>query len=113
LKRKEVNRARREWDSLQPVLHVNYDAANWARRWGKPLLDEVKRLREELRVKHLGRLQDMGLEHDKLDGLIDEVEKVIDELPADPLASVDSCLIAQRLHGILQPLMADHDDGDE
>jgi len=116
LKRKEVNRARREWDEISPDLHNNKTAADWARRWGQPLLDEVRRLRSELKLKNKKRravYAKLELERDDLDELIDEVEKVLDELPADPLASVDSCLITQRLTGILGPYMEDHDDGDD
>jgi hypothetical protein len=116
MRRKEVNRCRREWDVLASDLHLNKPAAEWARRWGKPLLGEVKRLREELKLKNKKRRQvysKLELERDDLDALIDEIEKVIDKLPADPLASVDSCLISQQLNKILAPYMEDHDDGDD
>lgn len=112
MKRKEVNRARREWDVLQRNLHDSREVANWARRWGPALLDETKRLRLDLRSRLPDHVK-LELRNDDLDNLIDEIEKVIDWLPADALASVDACLVLQRLHQILDPFMADHDDGDE
>jgi hypothetical protein len=116
LKRKEVNRSRREWDELQADIHLNKHAADWARRWGKPLLEEVKRLREELKLKNKKRRSvyaKLELERDDLDNLIDEVEKVIDSLPADPLTSVGSFIINEKLTAILRPYMDEHDDGDD
>lgn len=116
MRRKEVNRARREWTEIQHELQSNKPVADWARRFGKPLLDEVKRLREELKLRNKKKRSvyaKLELERDDLDNLIDQVEEVLDWLPDNPLASVDACLIAQRLQEILKPYMEDHDDGDD
>lgn len=116
MRRKDVNRCRRAWDVLAPELHLNKPAAEWARRWGSHILAEIKRLREELKLRNKKRRHvyaKLELERDDLDALLDELEKLRDEIPADPISNVSAWWLNEKLNKIMAPYMEDHDDGDD
>jgi hypothetical protein len=116
MKRKEVNRCWREWFATGNRSDDGVSGAEWAEKWAEPLLAEVRRLRTELRLSNKKRRRvrgDLELERDDLDKLIDDVERLRGELPADPLSDVSGYWVVTRLDEILAPFMEDHEGKDE
>ncbi len=108
MKRKAVNRARREWD--QAEKHLNKPTADWARQWAPVLLDEIKRLRDTLRRR--GNPKDLELEKDARDALMVDVLALIDEV-ADRPESVSVWWLTERLQKLVEPHERDYGGNDE
>jgi len=108
VKRKEVNRARREWESIEQ--HLNKPAADWARQWAPVILHENKRLRDILRQ----RVPPKGLELEKdlRDALVEDILLLIDEVSDRP-ESVSVWWLTERLQKLIAPHAADHGGSDE
>jgi len=121
LKRKEVNRCRREW--LGIALQSNKDVSDWARQWGDAVLSEIRRLRNELKLSNRKRRGVYGrlakdadayeLESDELDGVIDKVEAIRDKITSDMTDNVSVWWLTKQLDEILNPLLEDHHGQDE
>jgi hypothetical protein len=121
MRRKEVNRCRREW--LGVSLQSDKEVAAWARQFGDAMLSEIRRLRNELKLSNKKRRGVYGrlvkekdayeLERDDLDALIDKIEALRGQISAQPTDNVSAWWLNDKLDEILNPLLEDHHGEDE
>lgn len=115
MRRKEVNRARREWINLAEQ-EGDAPLVEWAEKWGWKLLEKVRRLRQDVKRANAKRRDKLGplykkleIEQTDLDALIDAIEVLRDKIPNDPLSDVSGSWLVTRLDRILDPFMEDHE----
>ena len=121
MRRKEVNRCRREW--LGVSLQSDKEVAAWARQFGDAVLSEIRRLRNELKLSNrkrrgvygrLAREQDaLELEQDDLDAVIDKIEAIRGQVSANFTDNVSVWWLNTQLDEILNPLLEEHHGEDE
>jgi hypothetical protein len=107
---KHFKRARRYWRTIAvdatARTNPSCDPAlvDWAREFGEPLIEEVQRLRNELKrsnKKRRGVYASLHVEEDEFDRMIGKIKDVLGSLPADPAESVSSYTITEQLGAIL------------
>jgi hypothetical protein len=104
---KEFRHAKREWDK---IVEENLDepdvVAMWAYDHAREVLNEIARLRKELKLRNKKKraiYAKLEAERDDLDIVLDQIEELRGKLPADPMESVASGLITAELDRILAP----------